>query len=302
MKVRTTDVRSHRAPPGGRWTRPRRPGSGARHRRARRRRPPTARSRARPAHAVAARRPRRRPRRRPPRAPVAERARRCAGTAATPAVARTSGRRGPGRSTAHARRHVDEDRVRDEGVVEPHQGVAAVLGTDPSISAAAGARRRPPTEGSPARGEPDREGAGVPVVHQHAARRGARGGRRTGGLQLARPAGAGRRRRSGAKSSRSRLVDRRVAPDLLALGGQRREARSASWPAAPRVAEPAGPGQGGGSLGVERVQGRTSFSLGHRPTVVGAVALYVAPTWRRPARTITLVASSAATGGSLRHG
>ena len=73
----------------------------------------------------------------------------------------------------HAGRHVDEDGVGQEGVVEADQGVAAHLDA-PTISGPGHVVARPPN-GEAALRPPNAEESGYAVVHHHLARAGPEG-------------------------------------------------------------------------------------------------------------------------------
>ena len=160
----------------------------------------------------------------------------------------------------HAGEHVDEHGVRGEGVVQAHDRVAAGLHRAEHV-ARLGHVVGPP-EGEPCGGRRAGrgEGAGAPVVHQHAPRHASQR-RLDGGPEL-----LGRPGRPvpqpvgllGRELVEGEAVDRRVAPDLLALGGEGGRLEGLVT-GGPPLAQPARPGQAHGRLGAERVQGQTSF-------------------------------------------
>ena len=266
-------VALRRGRPGGRSTRRRRRGSAARRRRAtapspaassvtgttsarlrirRARRTPRRRRRSRPRRARTHVRGRPRPQRTRCVAPVHDEHR--LGDLATPAG--TSTKTGVGRKASLRRTRASPPSCTAPSMSEPPGTSSAPPKAKRGSSASATCERRRRARCAPGRCrtiEPMRR-------RQRAAE------------QLLAPPGAGPRRRGGSEVVEVEVVDGRVAPDLLALRGQRRTTRR------PRSRRPAGRGatsgpvQGRGSLGAEGVQGQTSFDA-DAPAYVAAHAL-----------------------------
>ena len=187
----------------------------------------------------------------------------CAGT--PPRPARTSARRAPAASTV-APAATSTKTGSGMNASFSRTRASPPRWTEPSMSADArhlagrpeGERRR----GAVAVGAGPRRGDGAPAVHQDAGGGGPeRGCAATRAAR--RPAGSSPSAdpsTSGDEVVERQLVDRRVAPDLLVLGGQRgrREGLEAGGPAS---AEPVGSAQARGRLGAEGGQGQTSFGV-----------------------------------------
>ena len=219
MKVRSDDDPPHRAPPAGRATTPRRRGSAATRRRA-----------TRPSAADSSVTGTTSERASPPapaktsttdsRAPAPARTH-VRGKVAASGLAPVDDEHGP--RHGHAGRHVDEHGVGGEGVVEAHQSVAAAPAPTRASDGPRARRRRARRRTGPAGSIP----AGVakaarrpsctstlPAVAPSAARSAA-------SSSCPPRAGAGASGGRGLELVEGEVVDRRVAPDLLALGGER---------------------------------------------------------------------------------